>query len=67
MLLSSMCLSGQIYIHDVYVRLYDVDGSVVEIPAEDMIDIVEPWLKQWRERLLEIKRQEEKRRKDTVN
>jgi len=62
-----MCLSGQIYIHDVYVRLYDVDGSVVEIPAEDMIDIVEPWLKQWRERLLEIKRQEEKRRKDTVN
>jgi hypothetical protein len=60
-----MLLSGDIYIVDTHVRLYDVDHSYIEILAEDMVDFVEPWLKQWRERLLEIKRQEEKRRKDS--
>jgi hypothetical protein len=60
-----MLLSGAIYIVDRHVRLYDVDGTFVEILAEDMVDFVEPWIKQWRERLLEIKRQEEKRRKES--
>jgi hypothetical protein len=62
-------LIRNIYLVDRNVRIYDVDGSHIEIGVDDAIDL-EGWLMQNHGKLLDILRiqiAEEQRRKENVH
>jgi hypothetical protein len=56
-------LIDKIYIVADDVRVYDVDGSYIELCVDDALDFKD-WVLQWKERLLEIKRRQNKAKKE---